>query len=100
MKMPSEHERRRLEEIEAALRASDPGLDRALRTFRPRRTWLIACLAFAWLGAVGIGLTPWWIVTLIVLGPLLAVTCLQVRPAWRISSSSDDGLPPPASSRP
>lgn len=94
MKMPSEHERRRLEEIEAALRASDPGLDRALRTFRPRRTWLIACLVIAWLGTVGIGLTPWWIVTLILLGPLLAVTCVQVRPAWR---TSDNGLQPPTS---
>lgn len=80
MKTPSEHERRRLDEIEAALRASDPELDRALRTFRPRRTWPIVCLIAVWMGAMGIGLTPWWIVTLILLGPLLAITCIAVRP--------------------
>ena len=79
MKTPSEHERRRLDEIEAALRASDPELDRALRTFRPRRTWPIVCLITVWLCAVGIGLTPWWMVTLIMLGPLLAITCVIMR---------------------
>ena len=83
MKMPSEHERRQLDQIEAALRASDPGLDRALRTFRPRRTWLTVFLVAAWLGAVGIGLTSWWIVTLVMLGPLLALTLLTMRPRWR-----------------
>ncbi|HZM74975.1 MAG TPA: DUF3040 domain-containing protein [Candidatus Limnocylindrales bacterium] len=88
MKMPSEHERRRLDEIEAALRASDPGLDRALRTFRPRRTGLIVCLIALWLTAAGIGLTPLWIVTLILLGPLLAITCVTLRPQWRSASTS------------
>ena len=83
MTMPSEDERRRLYEIEAALRASDPRLDRALRTFRPRRAGQRACVIAGWLAAVAIGLTPWWIVTLIMLGPLLAFTCVTMGVRWR-----------------
>jgi hypothetical protein len=84
-KMPSEHERRRLEEIEAALRASDPGLDRALRTFRPRRTGLVAGLIFAWLALAGIGLTRWWVFMFILVGPLLALSIFTLRPPWRVA---------------
>jgi hypothetical protein len=89
--MPSDYERRRLEEIEAALRVSDPGLDRALRTFRPRRTLLMICLTVIWLSVAGMGLTKWWIVTLIVLGPLLAITCVMLRPRRRVAASSATG---------
>jgi hypothetical protein len=85
MRIPSEHERRRLDEIEAALRASDPGLDRALRTFRPRRPALKACLIACWLALIALGFTSWWIVTLVVMGPLLALTIFAVRPPWRAS---------------
>lgn len=51
MTMPSERDRRLLDEIEAVLRASDPGLDQALRTFRLRRRWPLVWLTAGCLAA-------------------------------------------------
>ena len=87
MRIPSEHERRQLYQIEAALRASDPRLDRALRTFRPRRTGLTLFLIMCWVAVMGLGFTNWWAVTFIALGPLLALTIFTLRPPWRTSPS-------------
>ncbi|WP_162907984.1 DUF3040 domain-containing protein [Allorhizocola rhizosphaerae] len=78
MSPPSEHERRWLDEIEAGLRASDPGLDRALRTFRPRRRGAVAWLTAGWLAAAVTLVIGWWIVALVIFGPLLALTFI----AW------------------
>lgn len=97
---PSEYERRRLAEIEAALRASDPGLDRALRTFRPRRAGWLVCLMAGWLVAVAAGLIGWWIVTLIALGPLLTLTCITLGARWRVSTwAATDGMHSPTWTR-
>lgn len=96
--MSSDYERRRLDEIEAALRQSDPGLDRALRTFRPRRTRSLVCLAAAWFMVGGAAAAGWWIVALVLLGPLLALTCIALGVQWRAPESSamaDYGMYPP-----
>lgn len=97
MTTPSGYDRRRLEEIEAALRASDPGLDRALRTFQPRRAWPLMCLFAGWVMAAVAGLAGWWVATLIMLGPLLALTYLTFESRRRGSTSSavETGMYPP-----
>jgi hypothetical protein len=98
--MPSDYDRRRLDEIEAALRASDPGLDRALRTFRPpRRTWPSILLGVAWVFAAGAGLTGSWVIMLIMLGPLLALTFLTLSARWSGSPSTHNGMYPPTWTR-
>lgn len=102
MTMPSEYERRRLDEIEAALRASDPGLDRALRLFRPRRTGAVAWLITGWLVVAVIGLSGWWTVMLVLVGPLLALTYLALSVRWSQVPSApadDDGRYPPTWTR-
>lgn len=56
MTMPSERDRRLLDEIEAVLRTSDPRLDQALRTFRLRRRWPLVWATAGFLaGAAGAG---------------------------------------------
>lgn len=89
--MPSDYDRRRLEEIEAALRASDPGLDRALRTFRPRRSWPLACLMAGWAFTVAAAWVGWWILTLVMMAPLLALTFITLGVRWSGSSSAAKG---------
>jgi ferric-dicitrate binding protein FerR (iron transport regulator) len=75
------YERSRLRDIEAALEASDPSLAMALRSFRlPRRhrlyrlaaLWLVAAVA-----AVG-AVAGWWILFLIISGPLFVLTAMAL----------------------
>jgi hypothetical protein len=102
--MPSDYERRRLEEIEAVLRVSDPGLDRALRMFRPRRPRALAWLIVGWLVTAGVALIGWWIAAFILLGPLLAVTVLALSKTLGVGGGSpsatiNDGRHPPTWTR-
>jgi Protein of unknown function (DUF3040) len=73
--MLSERERQVLGQIEARLALSDPKLaaklSRSLRLVRLRR-WLLVVLG--WLALVGAGIAGWWIVAVLLLGPLVAVT--------------------------
>ncbi len=83
--MLNEYERCRLGEIEEALRASDPRLDRALRTLRPPRRRTLGWLSAGWLSAVGAGLAGWWIIVVVMLGPLLAATLLVLKPGLTVA---------------
>jgi fatty acid desaturase len=85
---PTDDERRRLDEIEAALRESDPRLDRALRTLRPRRPMRMLCLLAGWLLAVGVGVAGWWVAVLILIGPLVALTAMALTGGWRSPPST------------
>lgn len=92
MTMPSEYDRRQLDEIEAALRMSDPELDRALRTFRPRRAWPLMCLIAGWVVAAGAGVTGRWVLTLVLLMPLLVFTWIALGAWWReLPPTATDG---------
>ncbi len=81
----NDYERCRLEEIESALRASDPGLDRALRTLRPPRRRALWWLSVGWLGALGLALAGWWLFLLVALGPLLASTYIALKPGVSVA---------------
>jgi hypothetical protein len=71
----SEREQQVLKDIERHLSESDPKL--AARLARSKRLirWRgLLMLVLGWLLAVGAGLAGWWIVTVLLLGPLTALT--------------------------
>ena len=79
--MLSEREQRVLNEIERHLSESDPRL--AARLARSMglirwRGWLM--LARGWVLAVGAGIAGWWIVAVLLVGPLIALTL-----AWALN---------------
>lgn len=89
--MLSERERQVLGQIEARLAASDPRLaaklSRSLRLVRLRR-WTLVILG--WLALAGAAVAGWWVVAVLLLGPLIAVTLAWVlndkhrrRHPWR-----------------
>ena len=82
--MLSEREQQVLEDIERHLVASDPQLAATLvRATRPARWWIWALAALGWVVTIGSAVAGWWIVTVLLLGPLTAVTL-----AWLLNATA------------
>jgi len=76
------YERSRLRDIEEALTASDPSLAAALRSFRVPGRRRVYGLAALWLVAAAGAVAGWWILSLIISGPLLVLTLITVGERW------------------
>lgn len=73
--MLSQQERRQLSQIEEHLEASDPRLAAMLAGMRTRPRWRRAAwLSLMWVAVAAGMLAGWWVVALLLIGPLLALT--------------------------
>jgi Flp pilus assembly protein TadB len=77
--MLSERERQVLEQIEQRLAESDPKLaaklTRGMRLAMLRR-WMFVCLG--WLLVIAMAVAGWWIIAVLLIGPLMALTLARL----------------------
>lgn len=73
--MLSQQERRQLNEIEEHLETSDPRLAAMMAGMKVRPRWRRATfLSLMWVAVAAAMLAGWWVLALILVGPLLALT--------------------------
>lgn len=72
--MLSDHELRRLNEIERELRLTDPSLDASLSTMGLRWRWALPLALLGWASFAALAAVGWWVIAILLVGPLIPAT--------------------------